>query len=57
MLRAPEPGSYDPLGGRIEELFRLAVEQATAIIDAARTEAARITSSARGQQQGSASDA
>jgi hypothetical protein len=55
-LRGPERVPYDALGGRIEQLLRLAEEQATAIIDAARTEAATITSSAREQQPGSASE-
>jgi vacuolar-type H+-ATPase subunit H len=38
------------LGNRIEQLLRLAEEQASALIDAARAEAAEITSSAGTQQ-------
>jgi len=54
-LRAPERVTYDALGGRIEQLLALAEEQATTIIDDARAEAAKITSSAREKQPGSAS--
>ena len=42
----PERASYSGLGARIEQLLRLAEEQASALIDAARAEAAEITSSA-----------
>lgn len=45
-LRGPEPVSYDGLGSRVEQLLRLAEEQATGIVDAARKEAAGIASSA-----------
>lgn len=50
LLRAPDPAFYSALGNRIEQLLRLAEEQASAIIDAARTEAAEITSPAGVQQ-------
>jgi hypothetical protein len=46
LLRDPERASYAGLGARIEELLRLAEEQASGLIDAARAEAAEITSSA-----------
>lgn len=46
----PERASYSGLGARIEQLLRLAEEQASALIDAARAEAAEITSSAGAQQ-------
>ena len=46
-LRDPERASYAGLGTRIEQLLRLAEGQASELIDAARAEAAEITSSAR----------
>jgi hypothetical protein len=45
-LRDPERGSYSGLGARVEELLRLAEEQASQLVDAARAEAAEITSAA-----------
>jgi hypothetical protein len=45
-LQDAERASYAGLGTRIEQLLRLAEEQATALIDAARAEAAQITASA-----------
>jgi hypothetical protein len=45
-LQNEERPSYSGLGARIEQLLRLAEEQAAALIDAARAEAARITASA-----------
>jgi hypothetical protein len=45
-LRDPERATYAGLGDRIEQLLRLAEEQASALIDAARAEAAGITASA-----------
>jgi hypothetical protein len=45
-LQDAERASYAGLGTRIEELLRLAEEQASALIDAARAEAAQITASA-----------
>ena len=46
VLQDPERASYSALGDRIEQLLRLAEQQASAIIDAARDEAAQITSAA-----------
>jgi len=48
--------SYQGLGSRIEELLRLAEEQASALIDAARAEAAEITASAAAQSPGPRSE-
>jgi hypothetical protein len=45
-LREPARASYSGLGARVEELLRLAAEQATELVDAARAEAAKITASA-----------
>ena len=45
-LRDPERATYAGLGIRIEQLLRLAEEQASALIEAARAEAAGITASA-----------
>lgn len=45
-LRDPERASYSGLGARIEQLLRLAEQQASELIDAARAEAGRITASA-----------
>jgi cell division septum initiation protein DivIVA len=45
-LRDSERASYAGLGRRIEELLRLAEEQASSLIEAARAEAAKIASSA-----------
>jgi hypothetical protein len=45
-LREPARTSYSGLGARVEELLRLSTEQATELVDAARTEAAKITASA-----------
>lgn len=42
----PERPSYAGLGARVEQLITLAQEQASAIVDAARAEAAGIASSA-----------
>lgn len=42
-----EPSTYSGLGSRIEDLLRLAERQATELIEAARSEAARITAEAR----------
>jgi hypothetical protein len=50
VLQAPVPVSYSALGTRIEQLLRLAEEQAAALIEAARAEAAEITSSAGNQE-------
>ena len=44
-LKDPERASYAGLGVRIEQLLRLAEQQASELIEAARTEAARITAS------------
>jgi hypothetical protein len=46
VLRDPERASYAGLGARIEQLLRLAEQQASELIDAARAEAAEITSPA-----------
>jgi hypothetical protein len=46
LLRDPERATYSGLGTRIEELLRLAEQQASELIDAARAEAAKITSQA-----------
>jgi hypothetical protein len=45
-LKDPERASYSGLGSRIEQLLRLAEQQASELIEAARAEAARITASA-----------
>jgi hypothetical protein len=50
LLQAPVPVSYSALGTRIEQLLRLAEEQASALTEAARAEAAEITSSAGTQE-------
>jgi hypothetical protein len=50
LLQDPERASYAGLGNRIEQLLRLAEEQAAELINAARAEAAEITSSAGTQQ-------
>lgn len=50
VLQAPERASYSGLGTRIEQLLRLAEEQASALVDAARAEAAKITASAAARQ-------
>ena len=51
LLRDPErPSTYAGLGSRVEQLLRLTEVQASELIDAARTEAAQITSSAGTQQ-------
>jgi hypothetical protein len=49
VLQDPERASYSALGGRIEQVLRLAEQQASAIVDEARAEAARITSAASPQ--------
>jgi hypothetical protein len=49
-LLDPERPSYAGLGSRIEQLLGLAEEQASALIDAARAEAAEITSAAGRQE-------
>jgi hypothetical protein len=49
-LRWPARGSYSGLGSRIEQLLGLAAEQASARVDAARAEAAKITASAGPRQ-------
>lgn len=49
-LQGPDRASYSALGNRIEQLLSLAEQQASAIIDEARAEAVKITSST-GQQQ------
>jgi hypothetical protein len=46
LLKDREPASYSGLGARIEQLLRLAEQQATELVEAARAEAARITASA-----------
>jgi len=46
LLKDAERTSYSGLGVRIEQLLRLAEEQASELIDAARAEADRITASA-----------
>lgn len=50
VLRNPEHATYTGLGARIEQLLRLAEQQATDLIDTARAEAAEITSSAGARQ-------
>ncbi len=50
LLRDPERAPYAGLGSRVEHLLRLAEEQASALIDAARAEAAGITSAAGTRQ-------
>ena len=50
LLGDSEQASYGGLGARVEQLFRLAEEQAAAIVDAARREAAQIISAAGAQQ-------
>jgi hypothetical protein len=50
-LRDSQRASYAGLGSRIEQLLKLAEEQASSLIEAARAEAAEITSSA-GKQGG-----
>jgi hypothetical protein len=50
LLQDPERASYAGLGARIEQLLKLAEEQASALIDAARAEAAEITASAGTRQ-------
>jgi hypothetical protein len=45
VLKDPERASYAGLGNRIEQLLRLAEEQAVELIEGARAEAARITAS------------
>jgi hypothetical protein len=45
VLKDPERASYAGLGNRIEQLLRLAEEQAMELIEGARAEAARITAS------------
>lgn len=46
LLKDSERPSYSGLGARIEQLLRLAEQQASDLVDAARAEAARITASA-----------
>jgi hypothetical protein len=46
LLKDPERASYAGLGNRIEQLLRLAEQQASELIEAARAEAAGITASA-----------
>jgi hypothetical protein len=46
LLKDPERASYAGLGTRIEQLLRLAEQQASELIEAARAEAAGITASA-----------
>jgi hypothetical protein len=46
LLRDPERASYSGLGTRVEELLRLAEQQASELVDAARAEADRIAASA-----------
>jgi hypothetical protein len=46
LLKDPERASYAGLGRRIEQLLRLAEQQASELIEAARAEAAGITASA-----------
>jgi hypothetical protein len=57
LLRDPERASYAGLGARIEQLLRLAEEQASELIDAARAEAAEITSPAGTPRPGPAPEA
>jgi hypothetical protein len=52
LLQDAERASYQGLGSRIEQLLRLAEEQAAALIDAARAEAAQITAAATQQRPG-----
>jgi hypothetical protein len=47
LLKDPERATYAGLGVRIEQLLRLAEQQASELIDAARVEAAWITDAAR----------
>jgi hypothetical protein len=44
-LHEPTRGSYPGVGSRVEQLLGLAAEQAAALVDAARAEAAKITAS------------
>jgi hypothetical protein len=44
-LRWPARASYSGLGSRIEQLLALAAEQASALVDTARAEAAKVTAS------------
>ena len=46
LLKDPERASYSGLGARIEQLLRLAEQQASELVDAARAEADRITAAA-----------
>jgi hypothetical protein len=50
VLQAPGPVSYSALGNRIEQLLKLAEQQAAELVEAARREAAEITSSASAQE-------
>jgi hypothetical protein len=50
LLQDPERASYAGLGTRIEQLLRLAEEQASALIDEARAEAAEIRAAAGPRQ-------
>jgi hypothetical protein len=52
LLQDAERPSYEGLGSRIEQLLRLAEEQASALIDAARAEAAQITATVSRQPPG-----
>lgn len=52
LLREQQRASYAGLGDRVEQLLRLAEQQASELIDAARDEAARITATAAGDQTG-----
>jgi hypothetical protein len=45
VLKGPERASYAGIGDRIEQLLRLAEQQASELVEAARAEAARITAS------------
>jgi hypothetical protein len=57
LLQGPGHGSYGALGPRVEQLLSLAAEQATAITDEARAEAARIAWPAGTQPPGPSRDA
>jgi hypothetical protein len=54
VLRSAERPSYSGLGDRVEQLLRLAEQQAVELVDAARAEADRITASG-GEPSGSGS--
>lgn len=52
LRRDPAPASYSGLGDRVQQLLRLAEQQAAEIVAEARAEADRITAAARDQEGG-----